>query len=163
MMFKSTRLLLDVAKSLEITIDASSVPDCCFVGVVPGEAAVGDFAGTCRGKQGMAWVRMMSMYPASGINVVNDLPNNCGSAIGMDFEVGMIRPVPTIDSRGKPPKPETYAAAAELMDEDAIVMLKAIKGCESFLDVENIVGQSQPLGPLGGLVGGTWGCAVLLD
>lgn len=162
-MYPSTRLLKDLAKSLEEEIKRSPVPECCFVGVVPGDAAVGDFAGTCRGKQGMAWVRMMSMYPASGINVVNSEPNNCGSSIGMDLEVGMIRPVSTIDARGKPPKPETYAASAELQDNDAIVMLRAIRGCSAFQAYDNIVGQYQPTGPLGGLVGGTWGLAVLLD
>lgn len=160
-----TELLEHLAECLCDTIKNSRGPDVCFCGVVFGDGVVADFAGGCRdGRQGMAWVRMTSMYPAEGINVVSERVNNCGSTIGMDLEVGMLRPVVTMDSRGEGPTAEQYLAAAQRANDDAVLMLQAIRCCDlDNRDIDAIVGTYQPAGPEGGLFGGTWPMAVILD
>jgi hypothetical protein len=162
-MYEATRTLTSIADCLCETIKNSQVPDVCFCGVVPGDGIVVDFAGGCRdGRQGMAWVRMTSLYPATGVNVVDETPNNCGAGIGMDFELGIVRPVAVMDARGNPPTPEQYLAAAALANDDALVMLKALRCCPTIADLDATVGTYTPAGPEGGVVGGTWPVAVLL-
>lgn len=163
-----TELLEHLADCLCVTIKESPGPDVCFCGVIFGDGVVGDYAGGCRdGRQGMAWVRMVSMYPADGINVVNERVNNCGSSIGMDLEVGILRPVAvTSGSRGQAPTANQYLAAAARANDDAKLMLHAIRCCvgtRDWNDIDSIVGVYQPAGPEGGLMGGTWPMAVILD
>lgn len=160
-----SQLLEAVADCLCETIRLStSVPDVCFCGVVPGEGIVADFSGGCTdGRQGMAWVRLTTMYPASGVDVVNDNVNNCASGLGIDFEIGILRPIVTVDARGNPPTAEQYRDAGRLMNDDALVMYRAIACCGRLGDFDYILGTFAPAGPAGGVMGGTWPVAVLLD
>lgn len=157
------QLLDDLAACLCAQIEKSQVPGVCFCGVVPGDAVVGDYAGNCGdANQGMAWVRMSLLYPAQGVNVINDRPSNCGSGIGMDIEMGMLRPAVTPDAYGNPPTAEQYRALSALTNDDAMVMWRALACCDSLLDLDYTLGTYEPAGPLGGLAGGVWSAAVLL-
>lgn len=162
---RATALLTDLAACLCATItDTPGVGEVCFCGVIPGDGVVTDYAGCSQWERnGMAWVRQTLMYPASGIDVVNTTVNNCASLTGMDIELGMVRPVAVVDDRGNPPTPEEYEAAAAVMNDDAEVMLAAVQCCDRLHDLDYILGTYQPFGPLGGVVGGTWSVAVVLD
>lgn len=161
---RGTDILEALAECLCEQIEASSVPGVCFCGVIPGDGIVVDYAGNCRdGKQGMAWVRLTAMYPAEGLNVVSERVNNCGSSIGLDLELGIVRPVAVADHRARAPSADAYRAAGRLMNDDALVMLRALKCCETLQDLDHIVGTYNPAGPEGGVVGGTWPVATILD
>lgn len=158
------QLLEALAECLCNTIEDARVPNTCFCGVIHGDGIVTDYAGCSKkGQSGMAWVRMLSAYPAVGINVTDETVNNLGSSTGMDIEVGMVRPVKVVDSRGKPPTAGEYRESAKLMNDDMSVMLRAIQCCGALEDIDSMLGTYQPLGPMGGVGGGTWGVAVLLD
>jgi hypothetical protein len=160
---RATTILKTISECLCNTIESSQVPNVCFCGVVPGDGIVADFAGNCRDeRQGMAWVRQTSIYPAAGLNVVDETANNCKTGFGMDLELGILRPMVTIDDRGNPPSPEQYEESAALMNDDALVMVKALQCCDALDEVEYVLGQYTPAGPLGGMVGGSWVVAVLL-
>lgn len=161
---RAHQLLADLADCLCRTIDESSVPNTCFCGVITGDSVVMDFAGCTDGEnQGMAWVRMTLLYPASGVNAPNEQINNCGSSIGMDLEIGMARPVTIVDELGNPPTSDDYLQASKLVNEDALVMLRALQCCDSLGNLDYIVGAYTPSGPLGGVLIGTWPVAVILD
>lgn len=158
------QVLLDaIADCLCRQIERSPVPGVCFCGVVPGDGVVTDFAGNCKdANQGMAWVRQTLLYPASGVNVVNETVGNCGSGAGMDIEIGMIRPAATVDAYGNPPTADQYRALSQLVNDDAMVMWRALACCDTLTDLDYILGTYQPFGPMGGVVGGVWSVATLL-
>jgi hypothetical protein len=158
------QLLDNIAQCLCDAIAAAPVPGVCFCGVVPGDGVVTDFAGSCADEnQGMAWVRQTMLYPASGLNVVNESPMNCGSAVGLDIEIGMIRPAATVDTYGNPPTADQYRALSALTNDDAIIMWRALACCTSLTELDYTLGTYQPFGPMGGVVGGVWTAAVILD
>jgi hypothetical protein len=163
MTYRPTALLQAVADCLGEQIEASPVPDVCFCGVVVGDSVVADYAGGCGDeKQGMAWVRMVSLYPAEGLNRQDESPDNCEKALGMDFEVGILRPVYTMDEYGNPPTAEQYLEASRIANEDAIVMMKAIRCCTALREQDFLVGIYQP-GGQGGVMLGTWPIATIFD
>lgn len=160
------QLLDDIASCLCEQIRSSPVPGVCFCGVIPGDGVVTEYVtgSDCPdGNQGMAWVRQGMIYPASGVNVVNETVRNCGSGIGMDIEVGMIRPAANPDDYGEPPTAEQYRASSALVNNDVMVMWRALACCDSLLDLDYILGTNQPFGPMGGVIGSVWSAAVLLD
>lgn len=163
---RAAKMLTDLVDCLCESIIEAGVPPVCFCGVVPGSQAAMDYAGTCDDRDGMAWVRQISLYPARGLNLVDDTPSNCAASIGMDIEMGMARRVAVLDEFGNLPGAESYAASSALQNDDALVMLRAVQCC--MLDdlgdpIEHVLGSYDPFGPLGGIVGGTWSLAVLLD
>jgi hypothetical protein len=161
---KAQDLLDSIAACLCAAIKDAPVPDVCFCGVVPGDGVVTEYAGNCDGEnQGMAWVRQTLIYPAAGLNVVNENPLNCGSAMGMDIEIGMIRPAAAPDAFGNPPSAEDYRRLSSLTNDDALIMWRALACCTSLTELDYILGTYQPFGPMGGVVGGVWSAAVILD
>jgi hypothetical protein len=138
----------------EILNPDNGVPDVCFCGVVPGDAAVVQYAGDCSEKCGMAWVRLGSVYPASSVGVLDQSPGNCTASIGYDVELGIVRCMSVGDEQGNLPPPEELLAAAELQAKDALVLWRAVYCCDVVEPKTVIVGNYVPLGPDGGLVGG---------
>lgn len=159
-----TALLDSLAECLCEMIQSSRVPDVCFCGVVPGEAPAADYMGDCRGmQQGMAWVRLTAMYPASGVGVVSELPTTNTTSLGLDIEIGMLRPMPPPDPTGAAPTPEQYRELARLCNDDAMVMYRAVYCCEAFTSIPTVLGQYVPVGPQGLAIGGTWPLFTLLE
>jgi hypothetical protein len=72
-------------------ITEAGLPDTCFCGVVPGEAATQDYGGDCNDACGMSWIRVSSLYPATGIGVASETVGNCGKGLGADLELGIMR------------------------------------------------------------------------
>lgn len=154
-MNRLTELLSAVATCLcaQIQTDGSDLP--CFCGVVAGDTAVGDYAGECDdGQCGMAWVRLTTAYPASGVGVVDTRVGNCSSELGIEFEVGILRCFP-VHEDGTPPTPAEMLEAAEQQHADLLTLHRAIYCCAAIPNKDAIVSTYQPTGPLGGLYGGT--------
>lgn len=76
----------------------NGVPDVCFCGVVPGDQAIGNYAGDCTEKCGMAWVRLVSLYPMGSLGTIDRTPGNCGVGLGIDVEMGIFRCISIGDS-----------------------------------------------------------------
>lgn len=150
---ESTVVELATCLCAEIADPVNNVPDVCFCGVIPGEAASAMYGGDCTKKCGMAWVRMVTAYGAAGVGNVVTTPGNCSTGIGFDVEMGMLRCTP-IGEATKPPKPEELLASAQLQLADMMVMRKAVACCPGSRDWS--LGAYTPMGPGGGLVGGFW-------
>jgi hypothetical protein len=149
----STLTALATCLCAEIVDPVNDVPDVCFCGVIPGEAASAMYGGDCKTKCGMAWTRLITAYGAAGVGNVSNLPGNCATGIGFDVELGMLRCTP-IGTATTPPKPEELLASSQLQLADMMVMRKAIACCPGSRDWA--LGTYTPMGPGGGLVGGFW-------
>ena len=133
----------------------NGVPDVCFCGIVPGEQAIGNYAGDCKNKCGMAWVRLVSLYPMASIGAIDQTPGNCGVGVGIDVEMGVFRCISIGDEQGNLPSPAELLEATQLQIADALIMRKAVLCCDAIPSKEAILANYTPVGPLGGLVGGT--------
>jgi len=145
--------MTDLAACLCAQIEADGGPEPCFCGVIPGDAVVGDYAGDCDEQCGMAWVRLIATYPATGVGQADESVGNCGSTLGFDLEIGILRCI-TIHDDGSPLTLEESSDATRLQTADMMTMWRAISCCDSFTSKDYVLGSYQPLGPLGGLVGG---------
>lgn len=128
----------------------------CFCGLIPGDAATDDYYGTCKNKNGMAWVRMAALYPSDTTGAAKVTTENCGSLLGMDLEIGMMRSMPVLDDRGNPPSPQSLLDAAKQQINDAMTMWRAVNCCPALDPTATILGTYQPIGPQGGSGGGAY-------
>lgn len=156
-------LLVDLAGCLCAQIETDGSPPTCFCGVVPGDAAAQQYTGNCADKCGMAWVRGASVYPSAAVGVQDTQAGNCGTGVGMDVEVGIMRCVPFGDAAGNLPSAEALLAATQLQMTDAMTMRRALYCCEAIDNMDFILGNYTPIGPLGGLLGGTWAISVAVE
>lgn len=158
-------LLLPTLESLASCLCAQierdgSVPT-CFCGVIPGDAAVGDYAGDCSTACGMAWVRLMTVYPATVVGVPNEAAGNCSATIGLEIEVGILRCL-SIPEDGEPPSAGELLAVTDLQTRDAMSIWRAITCCDAINVRDSILSAYQPMGPMGGLVGGAYTVRTML-
>lgn len=156
-------ILSELAACLCAQIEEDESPRTCFCGIVFGEAAAQSYSGNCRDACGMAWVRLAAMYPMSAIGEQDTTLGNCGKEFGVDIEMGVMRCVNVGDERGNPPTQESlYKESLQAM-ADARSMYRAVYCCAAIDTMDVIVGQYTPLGPAGGLAGGTVTLSAALD
>lgn len=132
----------------------------CFCGVLVGETTIADYIGDCE-DCGMAWVRVSAMYPAVGVNLPSTLPNNCNAMLGVDIEIGVLRCISVGASDGSPPTAAEMLASAQEVSDDALAMRRAVICCPA--DIDYVLGTYSPIGPQGGIVGGTWNLSLLVN
>ena len=124
------------------------MPGDCFCGVLPGDQVIWDY------KEGMAWVRLATTYPTTTFpNIDNTLRGSCTAGLGATLEVGVLNCAPGISASGNLPTEFDQFEATRLQLATMRAMHQAITCCGFDLA---ILGQYQPLGPQGGLVGGFW-------
>jgi hypothetical protein len=147
--------LTDLATCLCATLVTEGLPDVCFCGVVPGEAASAMYGGDCAKRCGMAWVRLVSVSPTNtlGDQAPATQPGNCASGIGSTVEVGVLRCTP-IGTAERPPSDADLLSAARLQIADMMAMRQAVACCVGSRDW--VLGTYTPAGPSGGLLGGLW-------
>lgn len=155
-------MLVELADCLCAQIVVDGLPEPCFCGVVPGDQIALEYAGDCDPLCGMAWVRLGGLYAASTVGVASTLPGNCGTQSGVDIELGVVRCVSVGSDDGSPPTPEELFASTELQMADAIAMQRAIVCCPALDTSSVIVGIYTPVGPEGGVVGGTITVSAML-
>lgn len=147
-------ILLAVADCLCGQIVADGLPGVCFCGVVPGAAAIYDYAGSCDDACGMAWVRLISIYPAVTVGLPDNTPGNCTKALGMDIEVGIVRCMSAGEPDGSGPDPSELLQSTELQVADAETLIRAVACCPAIPGRDSVLAAYTPVGPDGGLVGG---------
>lgn len=151
-----------LAECLCAQIATDDSPAMCFCGVVPGDAAVADYAGDCDTETGMAWVRLISTYPATGVGVPDERAGNCGAALGFDVEVGILRMMSVGDDLGNPPTAAEQLAAVDQQVKDMMTMRRAVACCPALPGKDFTLNTYTPQGPYGALVGGFWTISVVL-
>jgi hypothetical protein len=135
-----------------------NLPEVCFCGIMPGEDVPVD-PGDCAGGCGQAWVRLATAYPSVAIGQPAQAPGNCTMGIGIEIEMGVVRCFDVGDGQ-TPPEPQELARAGRLQVADMLAMWRAVACCNSAKDF--ILGQYIPIGPQGGVVGGTLPLAILV-
>lgn len=137
------------------------LPGVCFCGIIPGEAAVGQYAGDCDDECGMAWVRLGSSYPSDRLGTINENPGNCTAGLGIDVEMGIMRCFP-IPEDGSAPSPEELTEVSNLQIMDMMVMWKAAMCCADLPNKEFRLTGYTPIGPAGDMIGGSWGIQLVM-
>lgn len=140
----------------------NGLPPLCFCGIIAGETAY-DATGIGEGCDeddenagcGQAWVRLVSAYPSSNVGQADVMPGNCGNGFGFDLEIGMLRCI-RIEEEGGVLPAEEMLEAVQLQVADMLTMQQALLCCEALKMEDFVLGQYAPIGPMGGLVGGTW-------
>lgn len=131
----------------ELTV-AELMPDNCFCGIFPGQAAPWDY------QNGMAWVRLVSAFPSNTFPVQETtLRGTCQAPIAAEIEVGVLNCAPMITSTGALPTQEQQFESARLQVATMAAARRAITCCDAGLV---FLAEYTPLGPEGGLVGGFW-------
>lgn len=129
----------------------SGLPELCFCGVVAGTPAL-DLTDE---DKGMAWVRLLQVYPSTTFPQPTSTPSSCTAPLVAQVEIGVMRCFPAaMDVEHLPTEQEQWDAA-RLQQADMMAMYRAIQCCYKKFD-EFSIGAYTPLGPDGGLVGGTW-------
>jgi len=151
-------LLESLATCLCAQIAEDGSPEPCFCGVMAGDHIIPSFS-ICQEKNGMAWVRLTSAYPASGVGIQNQTAKNCGSELGIEVEIGIMREMPYGSDTGEPPTPEEFLAASRLQTADMFSMIRAVNCCDAIEDY--ILSTYTPHGPRGLSIGGTFTVMLL--
>lgn len=152
-------ILADLSVCLCAQLDMDGLPPTCFCGVMPGNEVALDYAGDCEDACGMAWVRLITSYPSVSLGNPVENPGNCSTGIGLEVEMGVIRCIDLGDGMEPPPK-ESLEASSYLQNADMMAMWRAVACCRQSKDWA--IGQYTPMGPEGGVVGGTLSLSILL-
>jgi hypothetical protein len=146
-------VLNELAACLCVGFDDPDQTPPCFCGVVPGDAAINDFLADCEDRDGMAYVRLASVYPAETTGEVSQQVRNLRLGIGFDIEVGIQRTL-VVDSDGtSTPQQQAEMVHQEMLDLATI--FKAFGCCVALKEIDVIAGQWTPVGPQGFVYGGT--------
>jgi hypothetical protein len=129
----------------------------CWCGLYPGDEVSWEFCGACDGDAcGMAWVRLMGVFPYSTFPVpAPDL--NCTLPLAWQVEVGALRCLPESDDL---PAPDQLAGTSLTMMADATALYQALRCCSASQVAPELW---TPLGPQGGCVGGAWSAYLAVE
>lgn len=153
--------MAELATCLCAELKKDGSPDLCFCGLVPGDAAMDQYAGDCETKCGMAWVRLITAYPATGVATPSEVPGNCNSGLAFEIEVGAVRCISVGEDDGSPPSAEELLAATDLQIRDMVAMHRAILCCDAINPKDSLLNNYAPVGPTS-VVGGIWTISVML-
>lgn len=159
--------MADLAQCLCAKIVENELPKVCWCGLMAGgllydamgvgsecfdddNNAIEDADGC-----GQAWVRLTTGYPSGNVGVADLTPGNCNKGLGIDIEIGITRCFPIIESGGNVTE-DVMLGAVQLQIADMLTMQQAILCCTSVDREDVVVGQYTPMGPEGGVVGGSW-------
>lgn len=129
----------------------ANVPKLCFCGVVAGEVAF-DLSDP---DQGMAWVRVVQAFPSVSFPQPAVGVQSCLAPLVAELEVGIVHCFPASKDPEDPPTVAQQWDAAMLQQADMMLLYRAVQCCYQKFD-EAAIGLYTPIGPDGGLLGGTW-------
>lgn len=132
----------------------------CFCGIIHGEP-VAPLGGSCESACGMAWVRVISMYPAAAVGEPQVDVGNCAALLGAEVEVGILRCVSIKPADEMPNEAEVLDDATKQVS-DAMLMWRAITCCSALGSKDYILRDYLPMGPMGGYGGGSWQMSLAL-
>lgn len=135
----------------------------CFGVVHPGNMTPAYGWCACDPGEGMAWVRVVNMYPTASFPAPFNTVRNPSSQIqtAVVLEMGVDRCYWNTEDNGMPPPAALDSLARDAIDDSA-AMLRAV-WCFTPKDADRIPGPWMPRGPLGGIHGGTMTVTVLAD
>lgn len=117
--------------------------------------AVENIAPPAVGK-GIAWVGLSSIFPSKSFPSPDTSTTNCPAPLAAIITVGVLRCY-AVKAAGESPQEMLLYMDKQMADMAA--MRRAIVCCNG--DFEDIVlGQYTPLGPQGGVYGGTWSLSI---
>lgn len=129
------------------------LPSDCFCGIVPGEEVPYDYG------KGMAWVRLTGANPSRTFPNTAVYTTGCGAPLAFGVEVGAIACIPGLSPTGGFPTAEVREEAARVQVTTMQAMRRAITCCLP-KGLEVVLQNYVPVGPEGGVVGGTWTAAI---
>lgn len=135
----------------------SGLPPVCICTPLPGETIATDYVSE---DAGMAWVRLQSAWPSTSF------PNPSGSAtctapIAYGLELGLAYCAPTLEDDGAPPGFSAQFDATRVQLAAMAAIRRAIICCFPTARAADVVlGLYVPMGPEGGVVGGSWAISV---
>ena len=136
---------------------ASGLPPTCICAPFAGDGVATDYVSST---QGMAWVRLASMYPSSTFPAQDNAARGCLMPMAFQLEVGALYCAPVTEGRSnRPPSFGAMFDSTRLQMAAMSAMLRAIECClGSSKGVA--LGPYTPAGPEGGVVGGSWQVTV---
>lgn len=147
--------------------DTLGGPVDCRCNLIPGTTAVAD-ACSCKGRDdcGMAWVRLVRMYPSGDRFPAQDtsVKNSCTAVVAAVLEVGVYRCQPVGTTTNKtyaPPSPAALTQASLIQNDDALALHRAINCCDEVTKRPHLLGTYTPRDG-GGCGGGAWEVTVQL-
>lgn len=127
----------------------------CWCGIFPGQQVAWDFCGECHtGACGMGYLQLARVFPSTQFPS-QDVLARCRSPLAYQINVGSLRCLPVADQDGSLPDEGAILDAALAVNLDMAAAHYAIECCIDKTS-EHMVGQYEPLGPMGGCVGGQW-------
>jgi hypothetical protein len=145
-------ILIELADCLCREIAARDMPEPCFCGVLPGDAASFMHCNLCEG--GQAWVRLIAVgMPNADI----EMPmNRCVGTLAVQIEMGMVFGWLPVDEDGDPKDMSDNLAAVERQTAEMDVMYHVLTCCGlSMQEPVSNLGYN-PVGPTGTCLGGIW-------
>lgn len=135
-------------------------PEPCMCGVFAGAGVPLD-VGNCHKKDGLAYVLLNTSYPSTEVGVADLTPGNCAKGLGFDIQVGIYRSFP-INRDGSSPAADVMLGVFRQQMKDEQSIRRALTCCDWLPSKDFVVGQYNPYGPSGGVVGGAYPISALV-
>jgi hypothetical protein len=137
----------------------AGLPPTCICSPMPGEGIATDYVSP---EQGMAWVRVASVYPSGTFPAQDQGASGCLMPMAVQLEVGVLYCAPVTEGRSNtPPGLGAMFDATRLQMAAMAAMLRAIECCLGGASTKGVaLGTYTPAGPDGGVVGGSWQVTV---
>lgn len=148
-------VLTRLADCLCQEIIKAGLPPTCICSPFPGEAIATDYVSK---DEGMAWVRVSSVFPSANFPAQDQIARGCLMPLAIQLEVGALFCAPVTNGRSSaPPRMPAMFDSTRIQMAAMAAMLRAIECCLSHDSNKNVaLGAYTPLGPDGGVVGGSW-------
>lgn len=146
-----------LASCLCAEIEVSGLGPVCLCSPLPGADIALDY-----GTEGMAWVRVMGLWPSATFPSADGIGrglgrSTCTSPLAVQVELGVARCAPMPGDDGEPPSMVDQFEATRRQLADMAAMRRAVVCCQGKDARYRIdLGPYSPGGPTGGVLWGTW-------
>jgi hypothetical protein len=141
--------------ALLVEVQKDSTVKVCTITKQPGDSITVD--AQC---DAMIWLRLVDSTPTVG--QTTNMANQCYWGLTHQIELGVVRqsPMPSeVLNTVELPSDEEITAATDAQYRDMAAMRRAIQAAQR--EIEDLVpGAYAPMGPLAGVIGGTWALSV---
>lgn len=135
----------------------SGLPPVCICTPLPGEVYATDYVSE---DAGMAWVRLESAWPSTSFPN-QTITSTCAAPLAFGVEIGLAFCAPIFEQDGTPPPFAAQFDTTRVQIAAMAAMRRAVLCCFPAGRAQDVVlGLYTPLGPEGGVVGGTWSISV---
>jgi hypothetical protein len=162
--FQTIARLVDCLRS---ELRAANGPELCYIGLQIGDRPAFLGLADCKGDKpcGVAWVRLVGIYPSASFPLPDDgsIAANCASPMAYEVEIGVGRCAPRPEGRSMYPDEGAVFNALRLYMSDSRAMKRALMCClpvevkkRDQRDIRVMIGNWTPLEQGAGMSGGTW-------